>query len=131
MSVAEAGEAWVDYTAAMLEESEKPESDAVEADAASTEPPADSAAQEVAADLTDHVDAADAVEDGDTIDANEVDADEVIDVDAGETPSVDELQARLADLQGAMDLLQSGDLDGAEATIASLEQAMAEGNPPS
>lgn len=41
-----------------------------------------------------------------------------------ESPSVDELQGRLADLQSAMDQLQAGDLDGAEATIASLEKAL-------
>ena len=40
-------------------------------------------------------------------------------------PTVDELQGRLADLQGAMDQLQSGDLDGAEATIEALEASMA------
>lgn len=40
-------------------------------------------------------------------------------------PGVDELQTRLASLQGAMDQLQSGDLDGAEATITALEQSMA------
>ncbi len=60
--------------------------------------------------------------------APDVDAAEetpVVDLDAGETPSVDELQVRLADLQGAMDQLQSGDLDGAEETIAALEEAMA------
>ena len=53
-----------------------------------------------------------------------------VDVGAGETPSVDELQGRLADLQGAMDQLQSGDLDGAEATIAALEEAMATSKAP-
>ena len=41
-------------------------------------------------------------------------------------PSVDQLQDRLGELQSAMDQLQSGDLDGAEATIASLEQALAD-----
>ncbi len=44
-----------------------------------------------------------------------------------EAPSVDELQDRLGELQSAMDQLQAGDLDGAEATIASLEQAMTVG----
>ena len=39
-------------------------------------------------------------------------------------PSVDALAGRLTDLQAAMDQLQAGDLDGAEATIASLEQAL-------
>lgn len=53
-----------------------------------------------------------------------------VDLAAGDTPSVDELQGRLADLQGAMDQLQSGDLDGAEATIAALEEAMATSKAP-
>ncbi len=39
-------------------------------------------------------------------------------------PSVDALAGRLTDLQAAMDQLQAGDLDGAEATIALLEQAL-------
>lgn len=93
----------------MLEESETPESEAPE-----TQPAHDDAA--VAASASTRSDA-------------EVSADSepevVIDLEAGDTPSVDELQGRLAELQGAMDQLQSGDLDGAEATIASLEQAMA------
>ena len=40
-------------------------------------------------------------------------------------PGVDDLQARLAELQGAMHQLQSGDLDAAEAAIDALENAMA------
>lgn len=36
--------------------------------------------------------------------------------------SVDELESHLGDLQGAMDQLQSGDLDAAERAIESLEQ---------
>ena len=39
-------------------------------------------------------------------------------------PSVDELEDRLRDLQGAMDKIQSGDLDAAERAIESLEQRM-------
>jgi|GEM_PF-2387994 len=39
-------------------------------------------------------------------------------------PSVDELEERLRDLQGAMDKIQSGDLDAAERAIESLEQGM-------
>ena len=35
--------------------------------------------------------------------------------------TVDELEGRLSDLQGAMDQLQSGDLDGAEQAIEALE----------
>lgn len=42
-----------------------------------------------------------------------------------DAPNVDELQARLAELQTAMDQLQSGDLDAAEAAIEQLEKAMA------
>ena len=41
------------------------------------------------------------------------------------SPGVDELEIRLADLQSAMDQLQSGDLDGAEAAVAALEQQLA------
>lgn len=37
------------------------------------------------------------------------------------TPGVDELEDRLRDLQGAMDQLQSGDLDAAERAIEALE----------
>lgn len=37
------------------------------------------------------------------------------------TPDVDELEDRLRDLQGAMDQLQSGDLDAAERAIEALE----------
>lgn len=92
----------------MLEESETPQSETI--DAAPSEPEASAAPSE------------------DTIDVADVEA--VIDLDAGETPDVDELQGRLADLQGAMDQLQSGDLDGAEATIASLEKAMAAAKDP-
>ena len=38
------------------------------------------------------------------------------------TPSVDELQARLDDIDAAMQLLQSGELDAADAAIESLER---------
>ena len=41
-----------------------------------------------------------------------------------EGPSVDALEDRLRDLQGAMDKLQSGDLDAAEQAINTLEQQM-------
>ena len=41
---------------------------------------------------------------------------------AGEPPSVDELEARLLQVDAAMRLLQEGDLDAAEDAIASLEQ---------
>ena len=37
-------------------------------------------------------------------------------------PTVDELEARMHDVDAAMTLLQAGDLDAAEAAIASLEQ---------
>lgn len=37
------------------------------------------------------------------------------------SPDVDELEDRLRDLQGAMDQLQSGDLDAAERAIEALE----------
>lgn len=43
-----------------------------------------------------------------------------------EVPDVDALQGRLAELQSAMDQLQSGDLDGAEATIAALEDSLSD-----
>lgn len=39
----------------------------------------------------------------------------------GAVDTVDELEGRLSDLQGAMDQLQSGDLDGAEQAIEALE----------
>jgi hypothetical protein len=39
-------------------------------------------------------------------------------------PSVDHLEDRLRDLQGAMEQIQSGDLDGAEQAIEALEQRM-------
>ena len=42
-----------------------------------------------------------------------------------DTPDVDELEVRLADLQSAMDQLQAGDLDGAEAAVAALEEQLA------
>lgn len=41
-------------------------------------------------------------------------------------PTVDALQDQLANLQSAMDQLQSGDLDGAEATIVTLEESLAD-----
>lgn len=40
------------------------------------------------------------------------------------SPSVDELENRLRDLQGAMDQIQTGDLDAAEQSIEALEQRM-------
>ena len=52
----------------------------------------------------------------------------VVDLAADSTagvPDVDELEIRLADLQSAMDQLQSGDLDGAEAAVTALEQQLA------
>ncbi len=42
--------------------------------------------------------------------------------DQPDTPSVDELQARLDDIDAAMQLLQSGELDAADAAIGSLER---------
>lgn len=93
------GTAEVDYTAAMVEEFETPQSK----DAAHPQPDT-TVPEQVETDGVEHV------------------VDDVVEAD--DTPSVDELQGRLAELQGAMDQLQSGDLDGAEATIASLEQAM-------
>ena len=56
------------------------------------------------------------------------DAEPVVNLDADATakvPDVDELEIRLADLQSAMDQLQSGDLDGAEAAVTALEQQLA------
>ena len=47
------------------------------------------------------------------------DAESIADTDV---PSVDELEARMQDVDAAMALLQAGDLDAAEAAIASLEQ---------
>lgn len=41
--------------------------------------------------------------------------------DQAAVPHVDELEDRVRDLQGAMDQLQSGDLDGAERAIEALE----------
>lgn len=41
-----------------------------------------------------------------------------------DSPSVDALEDQLGKLQGAMDRLQAGDLDGAERTIEALEQQM-------
>lgn len=38
--------------------------------------------------------------------------------------NVDELEDRVRDLQGAMERIQSGDLDGAERAIEALEQRM-------
>lgn len=40
------------------------------------------------------------------------------------SPDVDELENRLRDLQGAMDQIQTGDLDAAEQAIEALEQRM-------
>lgn len=42
----------------------------------------------------------------------------------GDGPTVDALESQLRDLQGAMDQLQSGDLDAAERTIEALEQSV-------
>lgn len=44
--------------------------------------------------------------------------------DEQRVPGVDELEDRLRDLQGAMDKIQSGDLDAAEQAIETLEQRM-------
>lgn len=82
-----------DYTAAMVEESETPESASV-------------------VDLTE------------SVAANQEPVD-TVGHGVANTPDVDDLQARLADLQAAMDQLQSGDLDAAEAAIEQLEKAMA------
>ena len=46
----------------------------------------------------------------------------------GADKTVDELEGQLAGLQGAMDQVQSGDLDGAEASIDSLEKGAASGS---
>lgn len=43
---------------------------------------------------------------------------------AVDAPSVDVLEDQLGQLQGAMDKLQAGDLDGAEQTIKALEDKM-------
>jgi TolA-binding protein len=40
------------------------------------------------------------------------------------SPDVDELEDRLRDLQGAMDQIQTGDLDAAEQAIEALEHRM-------
>ena len=42
--------------------------------------------------------------------------------DEPNTPSVDELQGRLDDIDAAMQLLQSGELDAADAAIGNLER---------
>jgi len=56
---------------------------------------------------------------------DEADDAEGVQPDAGgDTPTVDALEAQLRDLQGAMDQLQSGDLDAAERTIEALEESM-------
>jgi hypothetical protein len=41
-----------------------------------------------------------------------------------DAPNVDELEGRLQDLQGAMDQIQSGDLEAAERAIEALEDRM-------
>ena len=46
----------------------------------------------------------------------------------GADKTVDELEGQLAGLQGAMNQVQSGDLDGAEASIDSLEKGVASGS---
>lgn len=66
--------------------------------------------------------------------ANEQDGDaseEVVDLteaavasSPADSPTVDALEEQLGRLQGAMDKLQSGDLDGAERSIEALEQQM-------
>lgn len=43
---------------------------------------------------------------------------------ASSSPDVDELEDRLRDLQGAMDQIQTGDLDAAERAIEALEGRM-------
>ena len=48
-------------------------------------------------------------------------ADAGLDVPSGTEKTVDELEGQLSQLQVAMDQIQDGDLDGAEATIEALE----------
>jgi len=47
------------------------------------------------------------------------------DSSAEATETVDELEDRVRDLQGAMEKIQSGDLDGAEQAIEALEERIA------
>lgn len=69
-----------------------------------------------------------APDDGGVPDANDssehVIAAAVVEATTDPVPDVDELEDRLRDLQGAMDHLQTGDLDGAERAIEALEERM-------
>ena len=56
--------------------------------------------------------------------ATEPEAATMEDAKTSSTPDVDELENRLRDLQGAMDQIQTGDLDAAEQAIEALEQRM-------
>lgn len=49
---------------------------------------------------------------------------EQVEPTAAPVPDVNELEDRLRDLQGAMEHLQTGDLDGAERAIEALEERM-------
>ncbi len=60
--------------------------------------------------------------DGEIVD--EVDDEVVAEAPTSASPDVDELEDRLRDLQGAMDQIQTGDLDAAEQAIEALEQRM-------
>ena len=59
-----------------------------------------------------------------SVDGAVVGEDAGLDGSSGSVNTVDALEARLARLEGAMDQLQSGDLDAAEATISALEQEL-------
>lgn len=71
--------------------------------------------EQTSAEPAETVDAVDAPEATETVDLTDP-------LDDG--PSVDALESQLRDLQGAMDQLQSGDLDAAERTIEALEQSV-------
>ncbi len=55
---------------------------------------------------------------------HDADGDVVEEPPTSASPDVDELEDRLRDLQGAMDQIQTGDLDAAEHAIEALEQRM-------
>lgn len=56
--------------------------------------------------------------------ATEASPDVSADAPTSDAPTVDVLEDQLGQLQGAMDKLQAGDLDGAEQTIKALEDKM-------
>ncbi len=87
------------------------------------DPVADVAAPSTEGETIDVTTSATVPEAADVIDLTNPAADSVADPTVA-APTVDALEDQLGQLQGAMDKLQAGDLDGAEQTIKALEDKM-------